>query len=153
MSKTARKGSLPLAAMVGTGALMGFTMLVVGIGRSESVGLTRLPAAEIVSTVDFRVADVPDGSIAMRDAGTDRLLLTIHPGEDNFMRATMRGLAQARQRAGLGREAPFSLTRYDNGTLSLDDGATGRKIPLEAFGRPNALAFARLLPGDAGTPR
>ncbi|MET0258245.1 MAG: photosynthetic complex assembly protein PuhC [Methylobacterium sp.] len=153
MSKTARKGSLPLAAMVGAGALMGFTMLVVGIGRSESVGLTRLPTAEIVSTVDFRVADVPDGSIAMREAGTDRLLLTIHPGEDNFMRATMRGLAQARQRAGLGREAPFSLTRYDNGTLSLDDGATGRKIPLEAFGRPNALAFARLLPGDAGTPR
>ncbi|GEP00087.1 photosynthetic complex assembly protein PuhC [Methylobacterium haplocladii] len=153
MSETARKGSLPLAAMVGAGALMGFTMLAVSIGRSESVGLTQLPAAEIVSSVAFRVADVADGSIAMRDAADDRLLLTIHPGEDNFMRATMRGLAQARQRAGLGREAPFKLTRYDNGTLSLDDDATGRKVPLEAFGQPNALAFARLLPGDTGAPQ
>ena len=132
---------------------MGFSMLAVSIGRSESVGITQLPPAEIVSSVGFRVADQADGSIAMRDAADDRLLLTIHPGEDNFMRATMRGLAQARQRAGLGRETPFRLTRYDNGTLSLDDEATHRKIPLEAFGRPNALAFARLLPAETEAHR
>jgi putative photosynthetic complex assembly protein len=150
MTESATRPSLPLAAMIGAGTLMAFCLLVVWVGRSESLGLTQLPPAGTVSSVAFRVADQPDGSIAMREAGSDRLLLTIHPGEDNFMRATMRGLAQARQRAGLGRGTPFKLTHYDNGTLSLDDDATGRKIPLEAFGRPNALAFARLLPGENG---
>ena len=152
MTETA-KTSLPLAAMLGAGALMGFAMLAVSFGRSEGVGITRLPAAEIVSSVSFRVADGADGSIVMRAADDGHPLLTLRPGQDHFMRATMRGLAQQRQRAGFGPETPFTLTRYDNGTLSLDDETTGRKIPLEAFGRPNALAFARLLPSEPEAPR
>ena len=77
----------------------------------------------------------------------------IRPGEDGFLRGTLRGLAQARQRDGLGPERPFSLTRYDDGRLALADEATGRRVPLEAFGPTNAGAFARLLPAPGGQAR
>ena len=59
-------------------------------------------------------------------------------------------LAQARLREGLSRNPPFRLTRWDNGTLTLDDVASGRRINLEAFGRDNAVAFARLLEQGRG---
>ena len=59
-------------------------------------------------------------------------------------------LAQARLREGLSRAPPFRLTRWDNGTLSLDDVASGRRINLEAFGLGNAAAFARLLEQGRG---
>jgi hypothetical protein len=37
------------------------------------------------------------------------------------------------------------LIRWANGTLSLEDPETGRKVPLDAFGPDNAGAFAAIL--------
>lgn len=139
-------GPVPALLLIGAGALIGFTMLAVAIGRGEGVGLTQLPPAKAVARLDFRAEDQADGSIALRDAADRKIVAWIRPGEDGFLRGTLRGLAQARQRDGLGREPPFSLTRYNDGRLDLADEATGRHVPLEAFGPTNAQAFARLLP-------
>lgn len=145
-------GPVPALLLIGAGALLGFTMLAVAIGRGEGVGLTQLPPAKAVARLEFRAEDQADGSIALRDAAdATHIVAWIRPGEDGFLRGTLRGLAQARQRDGLGREPPFSLTRYDDGRLDLADEATGRHVPLEAFGPTNSGAFARLLPGQ-GAP-
>ncbi len=151
MRDEAEAGPVPAILLIGAGALVGFTMLAVTIGRSGGVGLTELPPAGPVASVGFHAEDQVDGSIALRNAGDGHLITMIRPGEDGFIRGTLRGLAQARQREGLGREAPFRLTRFDNGTLALEDDATGRKVPLEAFGHTNALAFARLLDPETET--
>ncbi|MCJ2136167.1 putative photosynthetic complex assembly protein PuhC [Methylobacterium sp. J-026] len=143
-------GPAPALLMIGAGALMGFSMLAVLIGRSEGVGLVALPPAKPVARLEFRAEDQVDGSIALRNVADRQIVAWIRPGEDGFLRGTLRGLAQARQRGGLGPDQPFSLTRYDDGRLSLADEATGRQVPLEAFGPTNAGAFARLLPGQAG---
>jgi putative photosynthetic complex assembly protein len=146
-------GPAPALLMIGAGALMGFSMLAVLIGRSEGVGLVALPAAKAVARLAFRAEDQVDGSIALRDVSDRHIVAWIRPGEDGFLRGTLRGLAQARQRGGLGPEQPFSLTRYDDGRLALADEVTGRQVPLEAFGSTNAGAFARLMPppGAPGT--
>ncbi|MCJ2067527.1 putative photosynthetic complex assembly protein PuhC [Methylobacterium sp. J-030] len=145
-------GPAPALLMIGAGALMGFSMLAVLIGRSEGVGLVALPPAKPVAQLEFRAEDQVDGSIALRNVADQKILAWIRPGEDGFLRGTLRGLAQARQRDGLGPEKPFSLTRYDDGRLALADEATGRRVPLEAFGPTNAGAFARLMPAAPGTP-
>ena len=142
-------GPVPAILLIGAGALLGFTMLAVAIGRSEGVGLTQLPAAKAVARLEFRAEDQADGSIALRNVADRTIVAWIRPGEDGFVRGTLRGLAQARQRDGLGREPPFSLTRYDDGRLDLADDVTGRHVPLEAFGPTNAQSFARLLPEQA----
>ena len=144
-------GPAPALLMIGAGALMGFSMLAVLVGRSEGIGLVALPAAKAVARLEFRAEDQVDGSIALRDVSDRHIVAWIRPGEDGFLRGTLRGLAQARQRGGLGPEQPFSLTRYDDGRLALADEATGRQVPLEAFGSTNAGAFARLMPGP-GAP-
>ena len=89
-------------------------------------------------------------------AGDDRsgaLIARVEPGQDNFIRATLRGFAQSRLREGLTREKPFRLTRYDDGSLELDDAVTGRKVNLAAFDPTNAQAFAGLVPAPPAHAR
>jgi putative photosynthetic complex assembly protein len=133
-------------ALLAVAALLAVSLLAVALGRNQQKEPAEQPARPI-QTLAFRAEDQPDGAIDLRAAGDGRLVARIEPGQDGFIRGTLRGLAQARQREGLGREPPFTLTRFDNGTLSLEDGATGRQVALLAFGPSNAKAFARLLPG------
>lgn len=133
-------------ALLAVAALLAVSLLAVTLGRGQEAEPKEQPARPI-QTLAFHAEDQPDGAINLRAAENGSLVARIEPGQDGFIRGTLRGLAQARQREGLSRESPFTLTRFDNGTLSLDDEATGRQVPLLAFGPSNAKAFARLLPG------
>ena len=57
----------------------------------------------------------------------------------------MRGLARDRHIRGLDGSAPFRLTRWSNGDLTLTDSATARVIELGAFGETNRKSFEALL--------
>ncbi|KQO67512.1 hypothetical protein ASG51_15270 [Methylobacterium sp. Leaf465] len=134
--------------MAGVGLLLGFVVVAVTVGRVESIGLTRMEPARPVQSLALRVDDAADGSITLRDAEHGDLVATVRPGADNFIRATLRGFAQGRLRAGLPRDVPFRLTRFDDGSLRLDDALTGRSVDFGAFGPSNFAAFARLMPND-----
>ena len=101
MGEVAESGPIPALALIGAGALLGFTMLAVMIGRTEGVGLSGNPDGHPVASVSLRVVDRPDGSIRIEDAATQRLIETVEPGQDNFVRATLRSFGQSRLRAGL----------------------------------------------------
>ncbi|MCJ2110024.1 putative photosynthetic complex assembly protein PuhC [Methylobacterium sp. E-025] len=149
MGEVAEGGPIPALALIGAGALLGFTMLAVVVGRTERIGLSGNPDGNPVASVALRVLDRPDGSIRIEDAADARLIEIIEPGQDNFVRATLRSFGQSRLRAGLTPAEPFRLTRYDDGSLALIDETTGRSVNMGAFGPTNALAFAKLLPGNA----
>ncbi len=141
---------VPRPLLRNAGLLVAFSLAAVAFGRTSGVGTPtcRRPAA--IQVLDLAVEDRPDGRVALREAASGRLVAEVQPGEDGFLRATLRVMAQARLREGLPRDPPFRLTRWDNGTLSLDDVASGRRINLEAFGLGNAAAFARLLEQGRG---
>ncbi|WP_132254552.1 photosynthetic complex assembly protein PuhC [Methylobacterium segetis] len=146
MSNDAESVPVAAPALVGAGALIAFTLLAVAVGRTGGVGITEKPEANPVASLALTVEDRSDGAITLHEAGSDRLVALVAPGQDGFLRATLRGFGQARLRAGHGRAEPFRLTRYDDGSLTLSDEATGRRVNLEAFGATNAGAFAKLLP-------
>ncbi|SFV10618.1 putative photosynthetic complex assembly protein [Methylobacterium sp. 174MFSha1.1] len=141
---------IPRPLLRNAGLLVAFSLAAVAIGRFGGIGTTQMPPAQAVQVLDLTVEDRPDGRVDLRNAADGRLVAEVQPGEDGFLRATLRVMAQARLREGLSRTPPFRLTRWDNGTLSLDDAATGRRINLEAFGLGNAAAFARLLEQGRG---
>ncbi len=141
---------VPRALLRNAGLLVAFSLAAVAIGRFGDVGTTQMPPANPVQVLDLAVEDRPDGRVDLRNAESGRLVAEVQPGEDGFLRATLRVMAQARLREGLSRNPPFRLTRWDNGTLTLDDVASGRRINLEAFGLDNAVAFARLLEQGRG---
>ena len=99
-----------------------------------------------LSSVDLRFEDQRDGGVAVRRAEDGEVVAVLAPGTEGFIRATMRGLARERRRGDLGPEAPFRLSAWPDGGLSLEDTATGRTLDLRAFGPTQAEAFGRLLP-------
>ena len=49
--------------------------------------------------------------------------------------------------AAIGPEAPFTLTKWQNGALSLADPSTGESAELQGYGRDHTANFESLLQG------
>jgi len=139
-----RSAGMPRAVLLCGAALIAFAIASASVARVSGLGTLRNPTANVVKSLALRFEDQADGSVLVRDAGDGALIYSIAPGTNGFMRATLRGLARERRRTDVGEEQPFQLTYWDDGRLSLDDKATGRKVALEAFGPTNAQAFSRL---------
>jgi putative photosynthetic complex assembly protein len=141
--------SFPRGALLGAAALMTLTMVAAGTARLTGFGTSLAPDGTPVESRDLRFADRSDGAVVITEAKTGRVVDVASPGTNGFLRSTMRGLARDRKRQDLGAEAPFRLTRWADGRLSLQDEATGRSIDLGAFGATNAAVFAHLMTGSA----
>jgi putative photosynthetic complex assembly protein len=127
------------------GALVAVSLIGVGLVRLSGYEPNAPRPGVALSERELRFEDRIDGSVAVLDARTGQTATTLSPGTNAFIRATLRGLAQDRMRRDLGPDAPFRLTQWADGRLSLSDPATGRQVELIAFGTTNAQAFARLL--------
>lgn len=135
---------VPKPVLRGAALLIGFSLIACAAARLTDVGTLRMPPTSAVETLALRFEDRADGSIAVVDAGDGRSFHEVRPGTNGFIRSTLRGLARERRRAGLDASTPFALTRWSDGTVSLIDGATGRRVSLDAFGPDNVGAFAQL---------
>jgi putative photosynthetic complex assembly protein len=128
---------------------MAVTIVAAGTARLTGIGTSHVPEGTPVESRDLRFADRTDGAVVISEADTGRIVDVASPGTNGFLRSTLRGLARDRKRQDLGAEAPFRLTRWADGRLSLQDEATGRRIDLGAFGPTNAAVFAHLMTGSA----
>jgi putative photosynthetic complex assembly protein len=132
-------------------------MAVIALIAASAVRIAGVPPGPHISSpvkverdlhfVDRNAGGVgaPAGGIDVIDAHTNRKIDELRPGEDGFIRATLRGLARERKRRGLGPEVPFRLALHTDGRLTLEDPAISRTLELEAFGSTNSGAFLRLL--------
>jgi putative photosynthetic complex assembly protein len=135
----------PRGALIGAALLLAFTVTSAAVSRISGLGTVQMPEAASVENRQLRFQDMNDGSIQVTDARTGLVAATVEPGTNGFIRGTLRGLARERKRRGIGIEPPFTLTRWADGRLSLEDPTTGRVIALDAFGPTNGEAFAQLL--------
>ena len=135
----------PRFALVGAGILIALTIIIAATARIVGID-TYEPTAAVVVSCDMRFQDRPDGGVGVFNAADNSPLTVLAPGTNGFVRATLRGLARERRLDDSARSAPFRLTEYADGRLTLQDLGTGRRIDLEAFGQTNLQAFARLLP-------
>jgi putative photosynthetic complex assembly protein len=152
MSETAQVGKgghhaekMPRGVLIAAGVLVAFALVATFYGRSADVGVSHMPAAQAYQTLLLHFVDQDDGGIAIRDASDGTVIAKVAPGENGFLRSTMRGFARARKRSDIGADAPFTLTRWTDGTISLTDEKTGRRVDLDAFGPNQTATFAKLL--------
>jgi putative photosynthetic complex assembly protein len=135
---------LPRAALIGAGSLVVASLLFVGVARLTGYGPAKPPVSSIVQASDLRFEDRTDGAVLVY-ATDGRLVDTLPPGTNGFVRGVLRGLVRERRADRIGSQPPFRLTRWADGRLSLDDPSTGRHVDLEVFGPTNAGAFADIL--------
>lgn len=133
------------APVVVLGALFVITIGTAVATRVSSPVIPEDPTARVLVSAELLFSDRADGGVDVTNAATGRVLETLPPESNNFVRATMRGLVRQRVREGLGPQTPFRLTALSDGGLVLEDPATQRKVELSAFGATNAEAFARIL--------
>jgi putative photosynthetic complex assembly protein len=144
------KDLIPPVAIKATGAFLVLVVCLAAIARLTGVGTTVDPAAgertPLVERSLVFVAGMGDGPVDLRDGDTGELISHFGPGEGGFVRGAVRPLNRERARVGADLEAPWRLTRWSDGALTLTDPITGVAIDLNAFGPTNALAFSALLP-------
>ncbi len=135
--------TIPLATMV---TLVVISLVAVGWNVSR-VDEGVEPAA-FTTKVDLFFEDQDDGSVLVRNALDGRVVDSLDPGTNGFLRATLRSLVNARGSVGAGSETPFTVGRTESGRVVLYDPVSNRNIDLRAFGQQNAEAFVRYLTDD-----
>jgi len=145
-------GGVPKGLLVSAGFLVLFALLASAFAHVSDVGTLHMPEQQAVETLALRFEDRDDGSIAVRNAPDGKVIYSVQPGTYGFIRSTLRGLARERRRSGLDATTPFTLTRWNDGTVSLDDSATRRRVNLDAFGPSQAEAFAQLFTAGKDRP-
>ncbi len=151
MSETHADVHVPRLPLMAAGALALATLVAVTMVRLTGVGAVQVHDAAPLSVREFRFEDRANGSIVILDAASQRLVETIAPESNGFLRGTMRGLARERKRQGVGPQIAFQLIGRADGRLTLLDPGTGRRVDLESFGPTNAAVFARLMQIPAAT--
>lgn len=141
----------PRGALVAAGGIVALSLLAAIAGRITGPVATVGQSAEVDSRA-LRFEDRADGGVGIFDPASNSLVEIAPPGTNGFLRATLRGLARERRAVGAGPEAPFRLTHWADGRLTLDDPTTGRHVEMVAFGETNAEVFAKLL-SEKRTPK
>jgi len=144
MSETIDR-TLPRGALIGAGTLVLASLLLVGVARLTGYGPAKPPVSAVVESYDLRFEDRADGAVLIYADRDNRLVDTLQPGTNGFVRGVLRGLVRERRADRIGSTPPFRLTRWADGRLSLDDPSTRRHVDLEVFGPTNAGAFADIL--------
>lgn len=138
--------TFPQAPLIGVAALFAMT-----IGMAF-VGGTRAPeTATVVWQRALIFEDRADGAVTVREPTATAPFAVLEPGTNGFIRSALRGMARERLRDAYGPETPFRLVSWNDGRLTLDDPATGRRIDIKAFGHTQAEAFAHLLTDGRAT--
>lgn len=153
------ENTVPRPALVMAGGLVALSLVLtaaVQIGwleREAVPGIERARAAVAPSASrQLRFEDGADGSVRIIDAATGEVVQQVveDTPSGGFIRGVMRGLARERRMRGIGAAPPFTLTLWQDGSLSLSDSATGREVELGGFGADNRAVFMALLPrGEA----
>ena len=128
--------------------------VTLGFMPKQSVPAEARAAAGIKADAErtLRFFDEPDGTVRIEDGATGEVLARHGVGEGGFIRATVRSLVHQRRIRGQGAEVPFTLTRWENGGLTLFDPVTRRGVEVSSFGPDNRAVYADLLP-DAEAAR
>lgn len=146
--------TVPKEALIGAGALLACILALTGavswgfLPQEANPQLQRA-AAQVQPALErsLRFEDRADGAVVITDAASGAVVKVIGFGQEGFTRATIRRLAKLRKKAGIGPEAPFTLTKWQNGALSLTDPSTGESAELQGYGRDHTANFESLLRG------
>ena len=144
--------TVPRGALIGAAILLLFVIALTGavrfgfIPKAADPSVTRA-AAQVMPAQErsLRFIDRADGAVVVSDATSGETVTVVPFGQGGFLRATMRRMAKARIGAGIGAEPPFTLTRWENGALSLSDPETGRDAEIYGFGPDHTKSFADML--------
>ena len=138
----------PRAALVFFVLVISGSLVLAVLGSAGKVGSNSADAvynAEVQASRTIRFEELASGELAIIDHDSGQQITLLPPGNEGFIRGVLRGIARERMQHSVAMSSPFTLTRWADGQLALDDLATQRRLRLNGFGVDNERAFSRLL--------
>jgi putative photosynthetic complex assembly protein len=135
----------PRPILMAAGAMIVLTIVLAAFGHAQHRTYVADGEVTPVMTRGLRFVDASSGAVDVYDAQSRALVASLPPATNGFVRGTMRSLARQRHLRDVSADVPFYLTRWQSGTVTLDDSSTGSHVVLNAFGPDNLAAFARFL--------
>ncbi len=99
----------------------------------------------VVQSQAFRFVPVGGGGLDVRLMPDDRSLTIVDGNLSSFLQGMVRSLGRQRQVDQADMEAPYRVTYWSDGRLTLDDPATNTSIALQAYGLDNTAQVYDLL--------
>lgn len=134
-------GGLILASLALTAAVqLGY------LDRQAVPEVARMEAgAQAEASRDLRFVMNENDMLSVVDASSGEEIVKFADGDGGFVRGALRGLGRDRLMHDVGADAPYTLTRWSDGSISLVDQGTGTSVEIGAFGADNRAAFEALL--------
>jgi putative photosynthetic complex assembly protein len=140
-----RSEKVPRTFLIAAGSLVAMTLLLVAVARITGTLDSQVGEKTAIAEKLLRFEDQPNGAVAVYSATDGRLIETMEPGTNGFVRGTLRALVRERRLNNVADKTPVRLLVGADGSFVLHDPATDRRLDLRAFGPANAGAFASLL--------
>ena len=143
-AQVARHG-VPRGVLIAAAALVAFALGATWFARNSGVGDVHMPTEQAYQVLAPRFRRRRRRRRHHPRCRDRRRALPRRAGHQRLP-AQRAARLRARTHCATASDAaqPFTLTRWRDGTLSLQDEATGRRIDLDAFGPTQAQAFAHL---------
>src|ERR1700761_6344642 len=92
IERSASQNKLPRGLLIGAGALVVASLLLVSVARLTGYRPAQPPASAVVMQYDLRFVDRSDGAVLIYFDHDGTLVDTIQPGTNGFVRGVLRGL-------------------------------------------------------------
>lgn len=133
----------PKPLLIGAGILIAGAILLAFWGRQTGLGRTEIAPSPVVAAYELRLLPQGDGSIGVYlTDGTPVRHLAIE--QAGFVSGVLRGFSRGRSLANVPADVPFTLIRYADGQLVLEDSATAERVAVDVFGPTNSKTFVDL---------
>ncbi len=143
---------MPRKMLIAIASLIGFSLVLVITARLTGLGISHVPLAPVVQSLDLRFEGQGDAALTVRAVADGTVIKVLEAGSNQFIRGVLRSTARARRSRGVDDDTPFQVARLADGRLILRDLGTGQVIELRSFGPTNEGAFAALLDARVTDP-
>ena len=135
---------VPKGPLIGAAVLVALVFAVAITAKATGVGAAREAHSAPIEVRELRISNTAQGTLKVEDVGHGTSM-ELDADRNGFLFGVMRGIRYKRQVARADSLAPLRLTRWGDGTLTLDDPATGMHVAVESFGVTHVESFERLM--------
>ena len=144
-ANTQEKEVIPIRLLQAVGALLLFTLIVVGYARLSDMPLLGVPdASPVVKEVMLDFEKKENGSISiLNEEGIE--ILNSKVGPNGFISVVYDGFSYERKKKNVIGNAPIILVQHEDGRLTLVDESSSWDMHLNSFGAMNVAVFGQLI--------
>ena len=144
-ANTQEKEVIPIRLLQAVGALLLFTLLVVGYSRLSDMPLLGVPdASPVVKELVLDFQKKEDGSIViLNEEGIE--MINSKVGSNGFNSVVHDGFSYERKKKNIRANTPVKLVLHEDGRLTIVDESSSWDMHLNSFGAMNVAVFGQLI--------